>query len=170
MEHSGGTPGQSAEQSVQQVPPLVRVSEVAWFHIRFDAKKGSAAPQGAFIVQTLSDLRVLMGKANGEEPILHLFSQQLDKTFALRRVVLYRGIPGTDMHMFELEDGQAVLWCWNEDEDGLCAEINGPAVIGKLANISLLSTSADSTARENAGRSSGALGTTQEVQVPHDRR
>lgn len=158
MERSD-TLGQSVEQPGQEVTPHVQVSEVAWFHIRFEAKKTNAAPQGAFIAQTLSELRVLMHEANGEEPILHLFSRKLDKTFALRRVTLYRGIPGTDMHMFELEDGQAVLWCWNRDEDGLCAEVNGPAVVGELANISLLSTNADSTARENDGRSTDAVGT-----------
>lgn len=169
MERSG-TPGQSAEQSGQQVAPLVRVSEAGWFHIRFEVKNGNAASQGAFIAQTLPKLRALLGKGNGEVPILHLFSQKFDKTFALRRVVGYRALRGTNLHMFELEDGHSVLWCSSSDEEGPCAEVDELVAIGRLADTSALTTQTDSTARENDRRSTIALCTPQEVQAPRDRR
>ncbi|WP_134046190.1 hypothetical protein [Paraburkholderia caballeronis] len=165
MERSG-TPAQTAEQSCQQVAPLVRVSEAGWFHIRFEVKKGNAASQGAFIAQTLPELRVLLRKGNGEQPILHLFSQKFDKTFALRRVVAYRALRNTNMHMFELEDGHSVLWCSSSDEEGPCAEVDELVAIGRLADISSLSTHADSAARENDERSTNALGDTQRGSSP----
>lgn len=130
----------------------VRVTDGAWFHLRYGAIKGNAVQEDAFIVQTFSDLRTLIARANdaGAVPVLYICSKALEGNMAFRRVVALRKVHETDdMHVFELEDGQAVLWDEGSDvELSTCIQIDAPSHIGGLANISSPRTNPDSTERE----------------------
>jgi squalene cyclase len=109
----------------------VRVSSGAWFYVRCAVKKGSDE-HDAFIAHTYSSVRTLVARANGADTVLYLGSPQEDGEMVLRRVVAVRQVRNTNMHIFEFEDAQAVLWDEKKDVEAasVYVDIDAPVCIG----------------------------------------
>lgn len=133
MECSGVSAGE-ANHSGSRVPLPVRVSDVAWFYVRYDEGDSSETQGTAYVVHTYSGARKLITSARGHQPVLYLFLAKRVGGIALRRVVAVREAPDTTLQVLELEDGRAVLLDLSRDDEGDFAylEIDLPLCMSQL--------------------------------------
>ncbi|WP_334011492.1 hypothetical protein [Burkholderia cepacia] len=143
MECSGVSAG-DASYSVSRLPLPVRVSDVAWFYVRYDDEDGSETPGAAYVVHTYSGARKLIASARGRQPVLYLCLAKRVGGISLRRVVAVRDAPDTSLQVLELEDGRAVMLDLSKDGEGDFAylEIDLPLCISQLEVIELVAPNA----------------------------
>ncbi|NIE63050.1 hypothetical protein [Burkholderia sp. Ax-1719] len=146
----GNTPQQDMQKPNRHGATSFRVSDGAWFYVRYGTKTDPESKHGAFITQTYSDLKALLANARGAEPILYMFSINGDGVSAFRRVVSVREVKLDDIHIFEFEDGQATFW----DECGsggvsTYAEIEAPRSVFELTKLSVRQLHSDGAERES---------------------
>lgn len=103
-----------------------KIPSTPWFYVCYGAQKGPGSG-GGYVVQTYSDLyRLLTGETDDKiEPVVYLCSSEKGGRMSFRRVVALRPARRPDMHAFELEDGQAVLWVDGETRATAYIEIGG---------------------------------------------
>lgn len=143
MECSGVSAGE-ANHSVSRLPSPVRVSDVAWFYVRYDEGDSSGMPGTAYVVHTYSGARKLFASARGRQPVLYLFLAKCAGGISLRRVVAVREATDTSFQVLELEDGRAVLLDLSRDDEGDFAylEIDLPLCISQSEVTELVAPNA----------------------------
>jgi hypothetical protein len=103
------------------------VLRTPWFYVCYGSREDRGTGNG-FVVQTYSDLyRLLTEEADGKtEQVVYICSKIKEGRVAFRRVVALRPVPYPDMHAFELEDGQILLWVEGKMEGRIYIEIGTP--------------------------------------------
>jgi len=156
MEQNGVT-GQSTALTRQSLLP-VRVSDGAFFHVRYRGKTGEAS-QNAFIAHTFASVRALLAAANCPTPDVYLCSKTVGRDMAVRRVTTVSELPYTDMCILNFEDGRGVLWDENMHLGAISAyvEIDAPLNVGQLVNVPsrAASPSNDECEPNDAGQDGG---------------
>lgn len=96
----GGITGQPATVTQRSMLP-VRVSDGAFFHVRYEGKTGDASKsENAFIAHTLDSVLTLLATANCDTPAVYLCSKRVGGDITVRRVTAVSELPDTDMHPF----------------------------------------------------------------------
>ncbi|WP_429460309.1 hypothetical protein [Paraburkholderia sp. JPY465] len=97
-----------------------------WFYVCFGSREGRGMGDG-FVVQTYSDLYKLLTEESADktEADVYICSKERGGRMALRRVVALRPVGSPNMHAFELEDGQVVLWVDGKTSATVYIEIGG---------------------------------------------
>ncbi|MGF6698227.1 hypothetical protein OKW38_002839 [Paraburkholderia sp. MM5496-R1] len=97
-----------------------------WFYVCYGSREGRGMGDG-FVVQTYSDLYKLLTEESADktEADVYICSKEKGGPMAFRRVVALRPVRSPDMHAFELEAGQVVLWVDGKTSAKAYIEIGG---------------------------------------------
>ncbi|MGF6261834.1 hypothetical protein OKW49_002762 [Paraburkholderia youngii] len=105
----------------------LKVLNSPWFYVCYGSRDSRRTGDG-FMVQTYSDLYRLLTEITDDktEQDVYICSKVKGGQMAFRRVVALRPVRCTDMHAFQLEDGQIVLWVDGKMDGRIFTEIGPP--------------------------------------------
>ncbi|MGF6787363.1 hypothetical protein [Paraburkholderia sp. 35.1] len=150
MMEEGGMTEQCTTKAQRSLLP-VRVSDDAFFHVRYDGKTGDApGNENAFIAHTLDSVLTLLATANCDTPAVYLCSKKVDGDIAVRRVTAVSELPDTDMCILFFGDGNGVLWDESKHLGAISTyvDVDAPLSLNQLANIAARVASASDAERE----------------------
>ncbi len=127
----------------------VRVSDDAFFHVRYGRKTADAS-ESAFIAHTFASVRDLLAKADSARPAVYLCSKAVSGDMVVQRVACVREVPGTNMCIIDFEDGRGVIWDENTylSSDSFYVEVGVPLSVTQFASIAARVASTGNAERE----------------------